>query len=136
MIRLRLPWYRFDDDYGNEITALRKPWWRKRKPAKYVHITQGYEGEGILKRERVLDISDVVRELEPDTSQFTTMLMKLVARQEAYYYANDPDNWGFDWTPEVSEQAKQAHDHFLRQMDRNKPVYWIEDELFPRLSQS
>lgn len=87
--------------------------------------------------ERVIDMGSVITELTPNTSQFTTMLMKLgSASSEGSSLGGyrDPRLWDdWRWTSEWEERRREAVAHFEKQMRPEPVINWLEDELLPRV---
>jgi hypothetical protein len=76
----------------------------------------------------------VIKMLDPDTSQFNTLLMDVVKHGGRGSY---PSDWWVDWDlinyePELAEAITFTE---KRKREAESPkIDWIEDQLFPRLS--
>lgn len=87
--------------------------------------------------EAVVDMAATIRTLDPDVSQFSTMLMKLASASSegasfgGYRDSRLWDDWG--WTSEWAERRKEAVAHFEKQMRPEPVISWMEDTLFPRV---
>ena len=71
-LRLRFPIYRTWDEYGDRITALRKPWWLRRK-RKITGVRENYV------------VMDEVYFFDQDTTFWTEMLAKLPQAPKHYW---------------------------------------------------
>lgn len=79
-------------------------------------------------------MDSVIQELNPDTSQFTSMLMKLSSINTAGSRGPSPDPrvWGdWSWKTEWEQRRDEALTHFEKQMLPQTVIHWMEDELFP-----
>lgn len=95
--------------------------------------------------EAVVDMSAAIRTLDPDVSQFTTMLMKLGSASFEGYdmrpgarwpITGDSGSWGdFEWIgwETARDKTREAIAYFEKQMRPEPVISWMEDELFPRV---
>lgn len=127
MIRLRSPIYRFEDDYGDEIWALRKPWRRNpRLPGRRATYS-------ITDEAHVIDMSEKLTMLDPDMTQFNRMLFA-VSTASRPPKPHDPDDWVGS---RVHPEAQKAVTAFeikmgIREKSPERKIEWLEDELMPR----
>lgn len=91
---------------------------------------------------RSVDMSGAITMLDPDTSQFTTMLLRL-QNQSNLPPKPDPDAWAPEWDDGlISPEARAAYQYFLNHGGYDQGLYvkfktkvrWLEDQLFPRLT--
>jgi hypothetical protein len=100
---VRLVWdieYDYDEAYVIGLREGLARWWRRKRPQRKIREFMGTT-------ERVIDMNDAITLLDPDTSQFQTMLMQFAVEriQPKIYWLEDqlfprlgPEFWGeWDW---------------------------------------
>lgn len=83
-------------------------------------------------------MDDHITMLDPDTTAFTTMLMKVAsASSEGSSIGSgwrDPRLWGdYEWETAWEKRRREAEAHIRKGMAPETVIHWLEDDLLPRV---
>lgn len=86
----------------------------------------------------VVNMDDAITRLDPDVSQFHTMLTKIAsASSEGSSLGGgwrDPRLWGdYEWKTAWEQRRDEAIAHIKRGMAPETVIHWLEDDLVPRV---